>query len=441
MVMVAFALAVLAGFGLWYLAKYTQDALEEKGKLVWASFGGLAAMVVLLLLVKGAVFSFEQAGEFERYAQAIAQQNRVSLEDPRVARTAERVLEELREKRMDRFTQDALRTLLFLALGGGVFWLYQQRKLKAAYMQMLMILLVVVDLWGVDRRYFNPEVLPSAARAERLVPEYGFDRWIKARVKEAGGPGHFRVLPLALNPLNNAQPSYHYESIGGYHGAKLRDYQQFVERMLFAQGMNQPDPEALDLFNVRYIVARAPLPGTEVVYRDEQTGLLVLENPDYLPRAYLVGRYTVVSSLDSMLLKIQAPDFDPRKEVILMESPPIEPVPVDSHSVAEVTLKTFSPREIVFRVRTDAPQLLVISEVYYPAGWKAYVDGEEAPIYRANYLFRAVPVPAGEHTVTLRFEPESHRIGLIISWITTLLVYGTVLSIIGVSYLKKRKKS
>jgi len=79
--------------------------------------------------------------------------------------------------------------------------------------------------------------------------------------------------------------------------------------------------------------------------------------------------------------------------------------------------------------------------VYYPAGWKAYVDGEEVPIYRANYLFRAVPVPAGEHTVTLRFEPESHRIGLIISWITTLLVYGTVLGIIGVSYLRKRKKS
>ncbi len=442
MVMVVFALAGLAVFGLWYLTTgdATEEATTERMRIALATFGGLATLVVLFILLKGSLFRFERPGEFQQVVQAVAQQSGVSPSDPRVYAAAERYLSDIREKRADMFNRDAIRTLIFLLLGGGLFWLYFQRRIGRVLLQVALVLLVTIDLWGVDRRYFNDEALQPKRAIERTIPEYDFDRFIKQRIQEAGGAGHFRVLPLALNPLNNAQPVYHYEAIAGYHGAKLRNFQIFVDSVLFARGMNRPDPRALDMLNVRYIIAQDTLPGTRVVFQS-QTGLLVLENPDYLPRAYIVGRYEVIASEDSVLHRLRAPDFDPRTTVILPEKPAIEPVPIDSASIAEVELKKYTPREIQLHVRTDAPRLLVLSEVYYPAGWKAYVDGQEVPIYRANYLFRAIPVPEGEHEVVLRFEPASHRIGYLMSLISTLLVYGTVLSLVGVSYLKKHKST
>ncbi len=442
MVVVVFALAGLAAYGLWYLTsdEETEQARMERMQIALATFGGLAALVLLLFLFKGALFRFERPGEFQQVVQAVAQQSGVSPSDPRVYTAAERYLSNVRQERMELFNRDALRTLIFLLLGGGLFWLYLQQKVGRNLLHTALVLLVIIDLWGVDRRYLNEDVLQPERPIERTIPEYDFDRFIKQQIQQVGGPGHFRVLPLALNPMNNAQPVYHYEAVAGYHGAKLRVFQEFVNNVLFAQGMDRPDPKALDMLNVRYIIARDTLPGTQVVFQS-QTGLLVLENPDYLPRAYLVGRYEVISHEDSILQRLKSPDFNPRTTVILIRKPDIEPVPLDGTSVAEVHIEKYTPREIRLRVRTDAPRLLVLSEVYYPAGWKAYVDGKEVPIYQANYLFRALPVPEGDHEVVLRFDPASHRIGYLISLISTLLVYGTVLGITGASFLKKRRTS
>jgi hypothetical protein len=138
--------------------------------------------------------------------------------------------------------------------------------------------------------------------------------------------------------------------------------------------------------------------------------------------------------------RIRNPEFDARQTAILSEPLDIDMSPIDSASMTNVEMLSYSPREIAWNVQTDAPRLLVVSEIFYPAGWKAYVDEEEVPIYRADHLLRAVPVPDGAHHVEMRFEPLSHRLGVWISGLSTLLVYGTAVFLLGRIWYRRREK-
>ncbi|MDZ4701989.1 MAG: YfhO family protein, partial [Rhodothermales bacterium] len=302
----------------------------------------------------------------------------------------------------------------------------------------VLVLLVLVDLWGVDRRYFNAELLVDAQNSEEQVQTYDFDRFVLDRVAEAGGPGHFRVLSLeGRHPMVNARPSFHYESLGGYHGAKLRRYQDYLEHLLLDPRTGTPNPNALDLLGVRYVISGRPVPGMTAVYTGDQTGYTVYEKTDVLPRAYFVEGVEVVEGHEAVWERLLSPEFDPGRTA--MVEAPIEwaTAPIDSNATAAVTLRKFSPHEIEWAVETDAPRLLVVGEVYYPAGWTAAVDGAETPIHPVNYLVRGVEVPAGAHTVTMRFEPASVRTGRLISAIATFLAYGGVLALLGLGYFRR----
>jgi len=114
--------------------------------------------------------------------------------------------------------------------------------------------------------------------------------------------------------------------------------------------------------------------------------------------------------------------------------------PLDSVSTASVELKEYTPRRVAWQVQTDAPRLLVASEVYYPAGWNAYLDGEQVPIHRANYLLRAVAIPEGQHRLVMRFEPQSHRVGLWLSGVSTVGVYGAAFLLVGRIAYRRRER-
>ena len=150
-----------------------------------------------------------------------------------------------------------------------------------------------------------------------------------------------------------------------------------------------------------------------------------------------MGETAVVEEPKKQWARLRESSFDPR-ETALLSAPLDAPVtPIDSGSTAEVTLESYEPPEIRWTVETDAPRLFVASEVYYPAGWKAYLDGEKVPIRPVDYLLRGVPVPAGEHTLVMRFEPRSHRYGLWVSAAATIVDYGGIL-LLGVPYLRRR---
>jgi len=438
----ALTLIVLAGIGLDYALTPSASKPEEKTRKrsIYLSMGGVMGVVLLLLVASDVFFSFERPNERQRLEMAIQQQRPdLSLQNPQVRRAIDQRMTELRTQRADLFQQDALRTLLVLGVAVVLLGLYRSGNIPRWAAGGLVALLVVVDLWGVGKRHLNEDVMTAATTAEQQIATYGFDAFIKDKVQEAGGPGHFRTLPLALNPMNSARSSYHYEQTGGYHGAKLRRYQNYIDYIL-RLNRGVPNENGLDLMNTRYIVARQQLPDTRVVYRDEQTGLVVLENPDYVPRAYLVGQTEVISEPQATWQRLRDSTFAPQQTAIV-PAPLDEPItPLDSTSTTSVTLQKYTPREIQWQVQTDAPRLLVVSEVYYPAGWYATIDGEPAEIHRANYLLRAVHVPAGQHTVTMRFDPPVHTTGVWVSAVSTAFVYGGVFVLLGLPYVRRRRR-
>ena len=197
----------------------------------------------------------------------------------------------------------------------------------------------------------------------------------------------------------------------------------------------------LEFENQRFtIVARGRLPGMPVVFQDP-TGLSVMEYEDTLPRAFFVGDTEVIASPEETWARLQDPNVNLRQTALLPEALDFTTTPLDSASTATAVLESFSPREIKWTVQTDAPRLLVVSEVYYPAGWKARLDGEEVPIHRANYLLRAVPVPEGEYTLTMSFEPRSHYLGLWLSGLSTIFVYGTIVLLLALAHRQRLQRT
>ena len=444
--MVAFAVAVLAGIGLWVASRREEnvDASERQAtdRAVYGVLAGAAGLLLILWMFGDVFFDYEKPGEGAQIRSQILQQYPdISEDDPRVDQSVSQVLVDMREERAGMYSSEMLRSLFFLILAGAVLVLHRRRKIPAWAMQAALVLLVVVDLWGVGRRYFNEDHLVRANEVEDQIARYDFDQFLIDKREEEGGHGRFRVLSLESgNPFINARPSYHHESLGGYHGAKLRLIQDYIDELFVDPATGVPNENALDLLNTRYIIARGALPGTAPVFRGEQTGLLVLENQDALPRAFLAGNVEVIKDEEAAWERIRSAEFDPRETVILSESPTFEVAPIDSGSTARVEMESYSPREIVWNVETDAPRLLVASEIYYPAGWKAFVDGDEVPIHRADHLLRAVAVPQGSHRVEMRFDPTSHRAGVWISGITTLIVYGLAFVLAVLPWYRRRKE-
>ena len=424
----ALLVALLAGWGAYYLQRReaTPEAEVRKRRTTLGVGAALVLLIGGLWATGGGPLSFEREGEGEQVAMQVAQQNGVSVDDPRVRQTVAQYLSGVEAERQDLFTADAGRSLLFLllALGVAALWLWDRAPSWAVLA--VLAVLVTVDLWGVGRRYFNEDsdALRRRSAIEASIPETAADQYVVQQVEAAGGAGHFRVLPE--NWVQNARPSYFYESVGGYHGAKLALIQDYFDRLLpdDSTGLNR---NALRLLATRYTVLPGVVPGYTPVFQDPQTGLVVAEDSSALPRAFLVDSVAVVADEDVLVAQIKDPSFDPARTALVLDPGGVDVSSLsgaapDSGGVA-VELQRFTPDEIVWQVRTDRPRLFVASEVYYPAGWTARVGVEEAPILRTDFLLRGVPVPAGEHIVTMRFNPDTRREGRLLSWISTLLVY------------------
>ncbi|MEM8559977.1 MAG: hypothetical protein AAGG50_19345, partial [Bacteroidota bacterium] len=348
---VALALAVLAGYGVYYLLRRepTDAAETQKTRIVYATLGVAAGFLAVIWLGGTTLLDFEKEGERARIVQAIAQQNQVAPNDPRVQEAANRFVREARADRVELYQSDAGRVVLLFVLLAGLLVAYRWRSLPA-WLLAAILLLVLVDLWHVGRDYFNeddPQLRPrSELRAD--LRAYDFDRFILQQVEAAGGSGHFRTLPEALRPQVSAREAFFYESSGGYHGAKLALYQDYLDRILYNPN-GSLNENGLDLLSNRFVIARGPRPGLTPVYRDDETGLVVLENPDYLPRASLVERIEVVPDDDAAIARLTDDGFEPRTTALVTESaaallpdgfgPDALTAPIDSASTAAVTLE------------------------------------------------------------------------------------------------------
>ena len=434
--MVELSLAILAGLGAAYVVDKRADGRRKKTVLTTA--GCLLGVSLILTLGGESMLSFQRPGEDAQAAMQLAARENVSPADPGVQREVRQYMMRVREERVEAFKADAVRTTVFLVIASVLLWLYFRGKARGWALLATLAALVLFDLWGVGKRHLSSDDFTDGS-IDSKVAMYRFDQFIIDKVAEAGGPGHFRALSLEASPTNWARPAFHYETSGGYNAAKLQVYQELIDNVLFDPATGLPTEIGLDLTATRYVVFNRPLPGARGVYSDP-TGMSVWERAERRPRNHFVGRFLLAETDEETYARLNDPAYDPIVEAVVRTEPGLEPAPIDSTSTTSVSLMAYGPREIKWDVETDRARLFVTSEVYYPAGWRAFVDDAEVPIIRTNHAFRSVAVSPGRHTVKMTFNPERHFTSVWITTVAALLVYGALAVLLGFAWVRRRQK-
>ena len=247
-------------------------------------------------------------------------------------------------------------------------------------------------------------------------------------LQDDGDP--YRILPVS-EFTSNEYGYYGISTIGGYHPAKLGIYQELLDQV----GFNSLT--VLNMLNTRYIISGQPLTGDAFTPLVESNGEYLYRNDLALPRAFLVDSVRVVAEKDAIFEALKEPGFKPGEYAIL-EKPVREELGPLGESSVEITVH--APHRIEMTVEADSPCLLVLSEIYYPAGWSATIDGEPAEIYKTNYVLRSVVVPEGRHDVVMTFAPSSFSTGLLVSRIASTLVLAGLIAA-GAMRIRKRPKA
>lgn len=365
-------------------------------KYATLTVGGIA---LLFLLFGGILLSFTGAGE-ERLPQDVA--------------------EAMRSERASMMRADAFRSLVFVLLTAAVVWFFVEGKLKKVPFILALGLLVVLDMVPVNLRYLNKEAFVMPNRAEiRPTPA---DAQILADT--TGEPG-FRVLNLSVSTFNDASTSYFHRSVGGYHGAKLHRYQDLIDRHLSKMNMN-----VYNMLNTRYIIVP-----------DQQTGQLHVEtNKEANGAAWFVDSVAWVNTPDE---EIGALDSADSKRVAVVDrrfEKALEGVVPVADSTASIRMTEYRVNMQRYEYSAASEGVAVFSEIYFPDGWTAYIDGEEAPYFRADYVLRAMKLPAGKHTVEFRFRAPHYDTLTAVTRCCSLILLAGLVAAVGITVVRNRKK-
>lgn len=383
-VILEFTIPVLAILGLHQLLfnKEIEPYRKEKAVLYAVSItGGVALFFVLF---GGSFFHFESPldADYEKmipgFADALIQDRKHLL-----------------------FT-DSIRTLILVLLSAGTLWLFVKNKLKSITVIVIVGLLMIYDGFSVAKRYVNKE--------DFVRPSLVMHPFEKSNVDEAilQDTTHYRVANFTVNPLNDGSTSYFYNSIGGYHAAKPRRYQELFEYQI-ANG----NYEVLDMLDTKYIIVAGENGEKQVQINDNAYG-----------NAWFTHDIEWVKNADEEIKALDS--LHKNKAVINEVFENLVPKTVQTpDSTAQISLQSYKPNQLIYRSETQKEQLALFSEMYYPHGWIATIDGKSAPIFRANYVLRALVIPSGNHEIIFKFEPEIiHKGGKIslISFIVFLVL-------------------
>ncbi len=330
------------------------------------------------------------------------------------------LLANLEEVRKSIFVSDAYRSFIFVALAVVVLWMYGKGRLKAKAAVGICALLCLADMWGVNKRYLYDGQFVGKTEQESSYRPTDTDLAILS-----DSTPDFRVLNLAGNTFNENNTSYWHKSIGGYHAAKLRRYQEMIDEHIApemqdlykavaaAEGdMQQVDPAAfpvLNMLNTRYFIF--PLQGGQTV---------PMQNPYALGHAWFVDEVQYVDNANEEIESLHA--INPAKIAVAdrkFRAGIGEGAVPDSASY--VRLSAYEPNDLTYEVDSPTGGTVVFSEIYYP-GWQAYIDGAETPHGRADYILRALNVPAGKHTVEFAFDPKSLHVTETVAYIGLALL-------------------
>lgn len=386
----------IAGLSKFFAASETND--RKSHALKWATIivGGIA---LIFLLFKSVLFDFSGPSD-----------------DAMIKQLGLDFVSALKEDRKAIFTTDTIRSLILVLLSAGVLWLYLQNKLKKNTTIIALGILLLFDLVMVDKRYVNSEDFVKSSVINNPFQPNEADREI---MKDKG---HYRVFDLSGSPFNTARTSYFHNSIGGYHAAKPGRMQELYDFYL-----SQNNLQVLNMLNTKYFIVPT------------QEGVMTQQNPETNGNAWFVKEVKHVKNANEEILGLKG--INTRKTAVVDEkfSEYLPKMSFSVDSLSQIKLITYQPNKLKYEYSANSEQMAVFSEIYYPHGWQAYIDGEEAPHFRANYVLRAMVLPAGEHEVTFKFEPQVIKTGSSIALASSIIL--GLLVIGGIVFGFKREQS
>ena len=293
---------------------------------------------------------------------------------------------------------DSIRSLIFILLTVASIYLYTSKKIKPVMFAVTLAVLVLADMIPVNKRYLNSDDFVKARKMEQPFQMTNADKQILAD-KEL----NFRVYNTTERLDAGARTSYFHNNIGGYHGAKLKRYQELMDMQIL-----QGNASVINMLNTKYIIRKGP-----------SGDLTASQNPSRLGSAWLVKEIQVVENADEEMSLLST--FDPANEVL-----------VDKHFVqsntsysatGSIQLSSYQPNHLVYDVNTDEASFAVFSEIFYDKGWNAYINGELNEHYRVNYVLRGMNLPQGEYQIEFKFEPQAVAVGSSIALVCSIMIY------------------
>ncbi|WP_240163839.1 YfhO family protein [Spirosoma taeanense] len=366
---------------------------------LFISLGLTAGVALVLALLGGAFFSFQTPNDIDILARYFGE----AAKDFQTA---------LINDRQSMLRADAFRSLVIILLAAGAIWLFVTNKIKPVVFYPVLLAVVIFDLYAVDKRFLNNADFVSKTQANTLFEPTAADQQI-LQDKSLG----YRVFDQTVDFMNSNRTSYFHRSIGGYHAAKLRRYNELITYAFQPNTLN-----LLNMLNAKYVIqAGQPDPANP----QQQGGPVALPNPQALGAAWFVGTVQPVANADEEIAAMKT--LNPRDSAVVDKrfADQLANLPTQlDHTGSTIQLTSYRGDRLTYQVNAVREGLVVFSEVYYRGheDWQAFLDGKPVPHMRANYVLRAMRVPTGKHTIEFRFEPPLAKTGDMIDLISNVLL-------------------
>ena len=424
LVVVELLFPLIAIVGLYSFFNNKNLTTEYKQKILMYAGGGVLAFLLLMLVFGKSLLGFYTETE-KRYLPPY-------------------ILDYLIDERYGMFREDSIKAIFYVGAVLGVLFLTMKQKLTQNIALIIIGAVSFFDLWSVNKRYLNNdnfvdkefvqepfvtevsdyliEKAGDNTEVQRLLAQAEMNKTLSILTEK--DKGHYRIFNSITSPFNETTTSYFKSSVGGYHAVKLRRYDDLINQY-FSETDNKKTLNILNMLNTKCILLGSlQEPRAEI-------------NPNANGNAWFVSDIQYVKTPNEEIKAVGEIDNKKTAVVSVEDQKYFEGKNLQSDSTAVIELKNYQPNQLEFKTQSKTPQLAVFSEIYYPKGWKMLLDGKEVPYIKANYLLRAVFVPAGNHEVRMVFEPEVIEKGKVIS----MSAFGIFLLLSVGGFLKFRRKN
>ena len=336
------------------------------------------------------------------------------------AQVGDAIYQMIINQRADMMAADAWRSLAFAAVTFALLWVYLKKEFNTLALGCALTALVLVDMWPVNKRFCNDDMFVTNKKFDNAFTMQPYEKYLLEN-----DTTHYRVLNLTTNTFNEARTSYYLKSIGGYHAAKLRRYQDLIEEHISKMNM-----KVIGMLNAKYFITQG------------QDGQIIPQrNPYAMGNAWFVDSLMVVNNANEESDALNTIDLH-TTAVLDKEFKDFATKLVTPHDEnAQINLLNYAPNRLEYKSQTTTDKTAVFSEIYYPYGWKATIDGVPAQHFRVNYTLRALNIPAGEHSIIFSFQPDSIRKGNTLSVICIAVMLFTMIATLIHALITRKKQT